>query len=282
MTAKEKYSYWLATERRMKSFEREYLPGMVKILRQAYKNAATALRKGSIEQHLSKMDVVPGIGAYIMEMYTVVGSFYARKTLREINASAVEKKADDQWIADIIEYFQTYLLNKAVLPIRQTTIDDVRKILEKGVREGWGIDKMAFELDHTELSVSRARTIVRTELGKAQFEGKKLGDSAAEWETWKFWISADDFRVRDTHRVMSDKRVDSGEKFAVPRKKGGFDMMEGPCDPEGSAENVINCRCTHTYRAKRDANGRLIRKRKISVILPQEVSRRRPSTVVTV
>lgn len=266
----------------MKSLERDYLPGMVKILRHAYKNAATALRKGSIDQHLSQLDIVPGIGAYIMEMYTVVGSFYARKTLREINASAVEKKADDQWIADIIEYFQTYLLNKAVLPIRQTTIDDVRKILEKGVREGWGIDKMAFELDHTELPVSRARTIVRTELGKAQFEGKKLGDSAAEWETWKFWISADDFRVRDTHRAMNDKRVDSGEKFAVPRKKGGFDMMEGPCDPEGSAENVINCRCTHTYRAKRDANGRLIRKRKISVILPQEVSRRRPATVVTV
>lgn len=269
----------------MRKFERDYLTGMVKILQAAYRGAGKALKAGWIEQYLADLDMMPTLPGYLMKIYRTVGVFYAAKTLREVNASAREEKAfglDSEWIAAIIEYFQTYLLNKAVLPIRSTTVEDIRAILAKGVSEGWGIDRMVYELDHTELPVSRARLIIRTELLKAQFEGRRLGADESEWETNKTWIAADDHRTRNSHRLVDDTTIRAEERFAVRKRKGGFDMMLGPGDPEASAENVIQCRCTLAYRAARDENGRLIRKRKISVILPEQVRRRRPTTVVTV
>lgn len=266
----------------MKRFEREYLPGMVKILQKAYKGAARALKDGRIEAYLSDMNMMPTLGKYLTDMYVDVAAFYATKTLREINESAREDKADDTWLAAIIEYLRGQLLSKAVLPIRQTTVEDVRRILQKGVDEGQSIDSMVYSLDHSELPVSRARVIIRTELLAAQFGGRKLGEEASEWETNKRWIATKDDRTRHSHAEMDDQVVRSEEKFYVRRRKGGYDVMEGPGDPEGSAENVIQCRCTLSYRAARDENGRLIRKRKISVILPQEVRRRQSQQVVTV
>lgn len=269
----------------MKLFEREYLSGMAQLLARSYRSAARAIRKGTIQTWLNDTVVIDGTMAYIQGIYNRVGVFYARKTLREINASAREQKQfglDQEWIDAIIEYFRLYLLNKAVLPITDTTKADILAVLEKGVQEGWGVDRMAYELDRSDLPLKRARVIVRTELLKAQFEGRRLGADESEWETNKRWIAADDDRTRNSHRLMDDKIIRSDQKFAVPRRKGGFDMMEGPGDPEASAENVIQCRCTLVYRAARDENGRLIRKRKISVILPQELRRRQQRMVVTV
>src|SRR5690606_39097076 len=113
-----------------------------------------------------------------------------------------------------------------------------------GVQAGWGIDRMAFELERPELALYRARRIIRTELLKAQFEGKRLGADESEWEVNKTWIAADDERTRNSHRIVDDMTVNTEERFPVPRKRGGYDMMIAPGDPEASAENVIQCRCT--------------------------------------
>lgn len=256
---------------------------MVKILQAVYRNAGKELKAGRIEQYLSDINMMPALPGYLARIYKEVGVFYAAKTLREINASAREQKAlEDEWLARIIEYLQTQLLNKAVLPIRLTTVEDIRAIMDKGTTEGWGVDRMVYELDHTELSVQRARVIVRTESLKAQFEGKRQGAESSDYEVNKTWIAANDHRTRNSHRAVNDKVIRQDERFAVPKRKGGYDMMLAPGDPDASAENVIQCRCTVSYRAARDENGRLIRKRKISVILPEQVRQRRPTTVVTV
>jgi SPP1 gp7 family putative phage head morphogenesis protein len=60
---------------------------------------------------------------------------------------------------------------------------------------------------------------------------------------FKQWLSAQDDRVRDTHRRIDGTIVPSNDPFRVPRKDGGEDLMQHPCDPAGSAENCIQCRC---------------------------------------
>jgi hypothetical protein len=42
-------------------------------------------------------------------------------------------------------------------------------------------------------------------------------------------------------------------------------MMDGPGDPRATAGNLINCRCTIARRLKKDANGKFIRKRSITI-----------------
>jgi hypothetical protein len=75
----------------------------------------------------------------------------------------------------------------------------------------------------------------------------------------KRWISVYDARTRDfgeadgevdqfNHRAMNEVTVGPDELFAVPKTGGGFEMMAGPGDPNGSAANVINCRCALIYR----------------------------------
>lgn len=281
MNSKKRIAYQKKIERRQNAFARQYMPGMITILRDAFKGAGDALKRGKVEEYLNSPDFMPTLGRFIMDMYEEVGVYFAALTLREIEAEE-KKDITDDWILQIIENFRLYLLSKAVLPIQQTTRMDILRILEKGVAEGWGIDKMVFELDHTELSVTRARTIVRTELHKAQFEGRKLGEEWSEWETDKIWIAAEDNRTRNSHRKMDNMKIDTDDKFQVPKQRGGFELMDGPGDPEASAENVINCRCTLAHEARRDQNGRLIKKRRISVISQGEVARVQQRQVVTI
>jgi len=52
---------------------------------------------------------------------------------------------------------------------------------------------------------------------------------------------------------MNGKRVGYNEKFNVSGQE-----MEYPGDPNASAGNVVNCRCTVAVVPKRDSNGDLI------------------------
>lgn len=267
--------------RRLKRFEREYLPAMYRLISRQFKRAAANVRQGKPATDQLAWDT--DIQAEITNLYNTVGVFYTAKTIREINVSSREQKAfglDPEWIARIQEYFRLNLLNKAVLPISQTTRDEILRILTQGEQEGWGIDRMAFELENSTLPLYRARMIVRTELLKAQHYGKELGAEESDFETVKQWIAAKDHRTRHSHRLVDGELVDVNGRFRVGKKKGGFDLMAGPGDPEASAENVINCRCTVAVVAKRDEEGRLIRKRKISVLLPSDINRQRQ--VVTI
>ena len=56
---------------------------------------------------------------------------------------------------------------------------------------------------------------------------------------------------------MDGKKVNFSDGFIVPSTKS-IDMMMYPGDPNGSAGNVCNCRCTVAFVPMRDANGRAI------------------------
>jgi hypothetical protein len=278
MNTEQRLLYSQKTTRRMKLFERQFLRAMYSLINQQFLTAAQMVRDG---KNVPEVIMIEGLGEHLTEIYDTVGVFYARKTKYEIERTEAKGFGSDQeWIDLIHQYFRLQLLTDAVLPISSTTMDDIRAILTTGTQEGWGVDKMAFELEHSDIPLWRARMIVRTETLKAQHYGKKAAEEESEFVTNKQWISAEDHRVRHSHRAADGQTVSTEGKFHVLRRSGGFDMMDGPGDPNASAENVINCRCTMAVRAARDSNGRLIRKRKISVLLPGDIVRSRQ--IVTV
>jgi HK97 family phage portal protein len=82
---------------------------------------------------------------------------------------------------------------------------------------------------------SHARSIARTEVHGAFSEGrwevcKEIEPSVIEW------VSSRDMMVRDTHAELDGQRV----KFQSAFSNG----CRYPLDPNGSAGEVINCRCT--------------------------------------
>lgn len=227
------------------------------------------MAKGQIDMQVFNEKIEP----ILTDLHVVAGLEFANKGLTEINKAArLRTKAasfgfNDEWANDIIAYFKLHLLDKAVIPVSQTTRDQILSVLEQGQREGWGYERIAAELQDPELLLWRARMIVRTETLKASDIGRKLAADKSEYETGKEWIAANDHRTRHSHRAVDGEIVAQDAKFAVSiYVKGlpvGVDMMTGPGDPTASPGNVINCRCTAALVPLRDENGKLIPKQQL-------------------
>lgn len=92
----------------------------------------------------------------------------------------------------------------------------------------------------------RAEAIARTEAMASLHEAQQQAmEQAVEGGLVKaenvtfIWRTAHDKRVRDSHRVMDGQEVALGQMFET----GDGNFLEYPGDPNGPAEEVINCRC---------------------------------------
>jgi SPP1 gp7 family putative phage head morphogenesis protein len=92
--------------------------------------------------------------------------------------------------------------------------------------------------DVTGQSVAQARRVAQTERNRVQSEARYQGiKEAADMgiQIMKRWISRMDSRVRDDHADVTGEEVDYEKPFS--------NGLMFPGDPDGSAEEVINCRC---------------------------------------
>ena len=259
----------------MKLFERQHLKSIVTALQAQIKPVVATLRSKGIEAAMNSLDTVEinsHLAPPIRDIYSTVGLYFANKTIFDIKQSAIQTKGsfgfNDEFLREILAYFAKYLLAKAVLPISETTRQQILDVLSQGMTNGWGAEKIATILESPEFTLVRARLIVRTESNKAMNYGQQLGEAKSDWESTKKWIAANDHRTRHSHRLVDDTVLDFKDRFMVPIFKGGkiqiqvgVDMMTGPGDVHASAGNVCNCRCTMSFAAKRDENGRLIPKK---------------------
>jgi len=268
MNKNQRYNYSAKHIRRMKLFERQFLPSILRALKDQIDPVIKTLRTKGIEAAMASLDTVEinsHVAPPIRGIYTTVGVYFANKTIWDLNQSAKGRELkmgfgfNDEFLRAILAFFAQFLLNKAVLPISETTRLQILQVMNEGVKKGLGAEEIATQLESKDLLLWRARLIVRTEANKAMNYGQRLGESKSDWESTKTWIAANDHRTRHSHRFVDDQTLDFGERFLVPiyRKLGkidmqqGVDLMEGPGDPHASAGNVCNCRCTLGFEAKR-------------------------------
>lgn len=219
----------------------------------------------------------PDILTTLKGLYRRVGVQGARMTYNDLKAQVKEgQKAsgfgrNERWIAEVLRYLQTYGLQFAAY-ISDTIKEDILKVLETAVEEGWSIDKIVYELSNSKLPAVRARVIARTELVRAMNVGHTIGAKELPFEVNKKWSAASDFRTRNSHKLVNGHITDEDGTFNVPVYKGkvkvGVEKMLFPGDPKASASNVINCRCRVLYEAKRDSKGNLIRRSTSATIIP--------------
>ncbi len=97
----------------------------------------------------------------------------------------------------------------------------------------------------------QARRIVRTEATNAANYATEQAavNLFAGQDLTKTWRSGFDARVRDAHRAANGQVVPFNSKFSV-----GGESLQRPGDPNGSASNVINCRCSMIVLPREGAN----------------------------
>ncbi len=127
--------------------------------------------------------------------------------------------------------------------ISKTSTEAIMRIVEDGLQRGLASTEIARQIVESPVtgisSSARAQKIARTEV----FTAISIGKLAVLEDTQKIvpglkkaWITANDERVRDTH--ISNQRqgpIDADKKFS--------NGLKYPRDIEGSAKEVINCRC---------------------------------------
>jgi len=132
------------------------------------------------------------------------------------------------WIEERIEEFSKSVIDTTFVQLEavfQTAFDsdNPRDALIKGIKDKYAI-----------YETSRAKTIARTEthgaFQKGNYEGYKQSGLPI-----KIWVNVGDANVRDSHNIDGEE-VGINDYFS--------NGLKFPGDPRGSAEEVINCRCS--------------------------------------
>lgn len=266
------YRDWDLFQRKQEIY---WLPKIFKVLQANNRAFADYLLQNGVNSALANIDSIvkiDGIYSLLQRLYVEVGLKRARYINRAIKAE--EQKAavlgfNEQMTRDIQRYFELYILNKSVIPITATEKEYIRSVLAKGAEEGLGVEQMAKLITSSPYTRKHARVVVRTESVRASNAAADLAASRSEYVMDKEWISARDSRVRRPPKSKFDHWDLHGQ--VVPGYRpffSGGEELQFPGDPNGSAGNVIQCRCTVAYQPRR-VDDKLVKKpTQTTLILP--------------
>ena len=176
----------------------------------------------------------------IERFYIKTGVAFAKAQVKSLRGG-MELKQEEDWEIIIREFIRTRT-GKKISQVIQSETDDIiritKKVVQQGIDEGWGMDKIARAIQKTqaEMDLWKALRIARTEVVTASNIGVKVGADELPGNKVKVWISTFDQRSRPEHMAMDGVRVAMNEMFNV-----NGEMMEFPGDPNASAGNIINC-----------------------------------------
>lgn len=172
----------------------------------------------------------------------------------------LESKANaEAEIHRIVNDYVTSYGGQRAAQVIQTTERQIADLINGGLSRGEAVSAVSQNVSNKipELAEIRGLLVTRTEAhASAQFASQKMAERSAI-ALKKVWNTRGDQRVRDfgtsgrvsefNHRVMDLQQIPLTSTFKVPRRFGVPEALLFPGDPNGSAGNVINCRCIQTY-----------------------------------
>lgn len=299
MNASQRRKYGKLMERLNRRSEALWLPRVEKVLRLKVTAVIQRLRSGGqneANRYLLETPGNPALTAAIRKLYLDVGIQHAKRVWKDLNAEPTTLKSvtswlqlkrtgalgrNEEWVKYILAYLENNLTTKLTWYMDNTTRDNMLAAINAEFAKGKGVDDVIALLLNWPKPRYWAARIIRTEINRAANVGTQAAGESFGFEQQKEWIAAKDSRTRGNpmngqrdhanHWSLDGTVVDEKGTFTDPRNG---DLLQFPGDPAGSAASVINCRCSAALTAKRDENGRLIRKqaqqRRITVIMPNQ------------
>lgn len=203
-----------------------------------------------------------GLEKALFKVHMTIGKSYgnleARRYRKEIKKFKPLPLFNEAFQLFLIQYYKDFGGENISL-LTDTYIKSVVQEIISSTAENETLIKMRNRIYKTVNSPTfykwQALRIARTETTFAMNSAKQISGEVSGLTMEKVWVTAVDGRERESHRQASGKSVLQKDFFIVGGEKMAFpgDRMNG-----ASAGNLINCRCTFGYRAKRDAEGNLM------------------------
>jgi uncharacterized protein with gpF-like domain len=160
---------------------------------------------------------------------------------QKAGAFVIERKDFATTLARMSQrYIMLEAVRERITDISDTTRAQIIRGIDRGVAEGLGVAQIASFVRDLVPGLSRYRSalIARTEAHGAANYGADAAAKDTGLVLMKEWVAAADERTRPDHDNVSAVPIPMDSLFQV-----GTDMLAYPGDPNGSPEQVINCRC---------------------------------------
>jgi len=196
-----------------------------------------------------------------VDIYKTVGYDYNKRIKKEIEKTTKNVLFTDSFLQDIL-LFLSGEGGAKIVSVRGTLIEDIVKAIENKIKDDTSLialqDAILEIVQKSQLFYKwQALRIARTETTFASAFAAMRAASQSNYEMTKEWISVKDDRTRNDHRIENGQIVDFDEPFIM----NDGTQMQYPGDPKGTPGQVINCRCTIAFKAKRDKDGNIIFKK---------------------
>lgn len=186
-------------------------------------------------------------------MFSDIGVMYRKDAFSQKTA---EDDFFDSVFMEKLRHFALTETGARVTSITDTTEKYIRGAIEsavqQGVEEGLGVDKISRLIRSNlidslgDVGRSRSKMIAQTEMITGSNQASQDGIESTGLEYMKFWSNSGLKNIRDSHIFAQDnypKGIRKDEVFDM----GNGNVMRFVGDPQGQAEEVINCRCTTLY-----------------------------------
>jgi len=240
---------WLGIEREYQSALRVFFVRQQRILIEKLKKALAESKSAKAEADDIIARIVFDLKIEDGKIRVINHSFFSKASelgIRQTLSEVLGVKGDR--LDELTEQAKKrpYLKGKLVIStekitgINKTTQKLIARQLKLGLDKGEGLSELTKRVQTTLGSNrGRAQNIARTQTAGAVGSGRHTGMKHAGVDK-KGWLTAGDEEVRDDHREAGVTYAD-GIALDMPFIVGGEPLMY-PCDPSGSAGNIICCR----------------------------------------
>jgi hypothetical protein len=200
------------------------------------------------------LDILFDLGQFTISMIENTRAAHKDTLEQAVMQFAEEIGATDPWQIEDPKVFT--FLNKRESRIRDASRriwNDIKSAVEQGLKDGETNAQIANRVRtaFNGISKERAESIANTEVSAAYGFARDQSMQGLGIEE-KEWLASGLDSVRDSHRIADGQRVAMDAPFVVPMKDGGSEEMMYPGDEDGSAENVINCKCVQVAVMRED------------------------------
>ena len=138
------------------------------------------------------------------------------------------------------DYIAQEMVRRRITDVAQTTRNSIVDAIARTTTDGVSIVGTAREISRVVGGVNamRANRIARTETHGAANYGADHAARSTGLELQKEWVAVEDARTRPDHASADGQTVEMEQAFTI-----GGEALMFPGDFNGSAGQVINCRC---------------------------------------